>query len=343
MSFVQRPLLWLQAISKYRARTSGGPDFAFELCSQRIKPEQAATLDLSSWSVAYNGADTILQSTVERFCKSFAPAGFRREAFFNCYGLAEASLFVAGGPKGLGPKYQGVVRERLGVGEIGATQPGTENAFLVGCGAPAQDELVLIVDPVTRLPVSAGHVGEIWVSGANVAPRYWNDDTASQALHATLSGLGALAPDSEQASVAQHARFLRTGDLGFLREDNQLFVTGRIKDLIIVEGRNHYPQDFEATVRRLSPAFVPGGGAAVSYRDELGTCVAIVQEVHGTETEQTLTQMIRRAIAEEHDVTVHRVVLVRRGTLPKTSSGKMQRSLVRDLLLKQELVLPSSS
>jgi acyl-CoA synthetase (AMP-forming)/AMP-acid ligase II len=337
-TFIQRPLSWLQAISKYRAKTSGGPDFAFGLCARRAKPEILSTLDLSSWSVAYNGADTVYRETIELFSKTFAPCGFRREAFFNCYGLAEASLFVAGGPKSLEPTYQPVERQSLGVGQRCRAEDGRENAWIVACGVPAENERVVIVDPATCLPVGREQVGELWVSGANVARRYWNNEITTRTLHAKLAGLGELEVEQDEAESMLADHFLRTGDLGFLRSDGQLFITGRLKDLIIIEGRNVYPQDLEYTVQRASPAFVAGGGAAGVYHDQQVQRVAFVQEVHGTESEERLTMLIRRVIAEEHDVTVHTVVLVRKGTLPKTSSGKMQRALVLRQLASGELV-----
>lgn len=345
MSFARRPLLWLEAISKYRAKTSGGPDFAFALCVRRTKPENLEALDLSCWDVAYNGADRIHRRTLERFFETFACCGFRREAFFNCYGLAEATLLVSGGPKAAEPLFQRVDRQRLGTGQDGNLASGDESDSMVACGASVTEQRILIVDPATSLPVATGRVGEIWVSGANVARAYWNNPRASEALNARIAGPGALDADAD-GSEALEERFLRTGDLGFLRSDGQLFVTGRIKELIIVEGRNLYPQDIEMTVQDTEVGFVLSAGAAVSYFDDDRQVVAVVQEVRsppqGALAERHVANLIRRVVAEAHDIMVHRVVLVRKGSLPKTSSGKLQRGLVLRQLLAAELVLWSS-
>ncbi|HEV7786800.1 MAG TPA: fatty acyl-AMP ligase, partial [Thermoanaerobaculia bacterium] len=215
-TFLQRPLSWLAAISRYRATTSGAPNFAYDLCVRRIGAEQRAGLDLASWEVAFNGAEPVRPDTLERFAAAFAPQGFRRKAFYPCYGLAEATLFVSGGGKGALP-----VVEAAGA------------RGLVGCGRPWMDQRLAVVDPESGRPVSDGQEGEIWISGPSVAQGYWGQPEATERdFRARLAG---------DPADAGEGPFLRTGDLGFLR-GGELFVTGRLKDLIIVRGRNHYPQ-----------------------------------------------------------------------------------------------------
>ena len=240
-SFLQRPYRWLQTISQYQATTSGGPNFAYELCIHKITPEQRETLDLSRWSVAFNGAEPIRQDTLERFAAAFASCGFRQQAFYPCYGMAEATLMVSGSVKAALPvikTVQGVALERNQVVEAGA---GDENVrTLVGCGQTLAEQQIVIVHPdLTRcLP---DEVGEIWVSGPSVGNGYWNRTLETeQTFCAHLSDTG-------------EGPFLRTGDLGFLH-NGELFITGRAKDLIIISGRNIHPQDIELTAERSHPA-----------------------------------------------------------------------------------------
>src|SRR6185369_3801905 len=224
-AFLQRPARWMEAISRYRATTSGGPNFAYDLCVRRVGPEQRAALDLSSWQVAFNGAEPVRRATLDRFAAAFAACGFRREAFVPCYGLAEATLLVAAGPSG-----------------SSAEGP-------VSCGTPAGGQVV-VVDPETGAAVALGAEGEIWVGGPSVAAGYWNRPAETAETFGAMLSNGA-------------GPYLRTGDLGFLR-DGELFVTGRRKDLIILRGRNHHPQDLELTTERAHPSLQPGGAAAFS-------------------------------------------------------------------------------
>ena len=320
---VQRPVLWLQAISRYRATTSGGPNFMYERCIDSIGKEEIDSLDLRSWEVAFNGAEPVQPRTVQQFSEKFARCGFRCEAFFPCYGLAEATLLVSGGPKLTGPVIQGFDKRAL-ERELTALPPGDGAPVtqLVGSGVAGPDIEIRIVDPDVREVCESGRVGEIWVSGPNVAQGYWS--------------LPELTTDVFQASLGDGRRYLRTGDLGFVRRD-QLFVVGRSKDLLIIDGRNHHPQDIEQTVERCHPAFRGLGGAAFALQSDGAESLAVVHECwQGVDADEAIRAM-RQSVSNEHEVSVGRVTLVKIGKVPRTSSGKVQRSRCRDLLLAREL------
>ncbi|WP_240359708.1 non-ribosomal peptide synthetase [Pyxidicoccus trucidator] len=326
--FLQQPLRWLRAISRYRATTSGGPDFAYALCVRKVSPEQCAELDLRSWRVAFNGAEPIRQETLENFARTFGPSGFRRETFLPCYGLAEATLLVAGGEVGRPPRVELFEGASLQRGQAVPAAPGLADAqALVSSGRNALDGQLLIVEPELRAPVPDGTVGEVWVSGSSVAEGYWSQPEASaRTFHATLRGSGG-------------GPFLRTGDLGFVR-DGELFVTGRAKDLLIIRGLNHYPQDIERTVERSHPALRPGSGAAFSVEAGGEERLVIVYEVSaklaGNGLDEVL-EAIRRAVSLQHELAVHAVELLEPGTVPKTSSGKIQRHACRAGFVAGEL------
>ncbi len=325
LAFLQRPVRWLQAIHRYRATTSGGPDFAYDLCVRKVGPEQRAGLDLSSWKVAFNGAEPVRAETLDRFAEAFAPCGFRREAFYPCYGLAEATLFVAGGRLGEPP----VVGRFAAAGlERGEAIPSPASRAKAGCWSaaarPGAGSGSLVADPGTGEPLAPGQVGEIWVAGPSVAAGYWSrPEETARTFRARLAG------DSGQGD----GPFLRTGDLGFVR-GGELFVTGRLKDLIILRGRNHYPQDIERTAEQAHPELEPGGAAAFSVDVAGEERLVIAHEVgrrfarSGVPVAQ-VAAALRLAVAEEHEVQVHEVVLLRTGTLPRTSSGKVQRHACR--------------
>jgi acyl-CoA synthetase (AMP-forming)/AMP-acid ligase II len=305
LAFAQRPVRWLQAISKVRATSSGGPNFAFDLCCERISDAERDALDLSSWNVAFCGAEPIRGATLERFASTFASCGFRREAFLPCYGLAEATLFVTGRASGQGPSYLAVSAEALERGEVAPARDSDERK-LVSCGRTWSDLEVSIVDPETKLPAAAGRVGEIWVSGKSVTRGYWN--------HA-------------EATAETFGAHLRTGDLGFMH-DGEVYVTGRSKDLLIVDGRNHYPQDIELTAQDSHPRLAARTGAAFVVAEDL----VIVHEcdVVSHEQEAEIAQAVRSAVSAHHDLHAHTIVLVASGTIPRTSSGKVRRAACRD-------------
>ena len=330
-SFLQRPLRWLAAISRYRATNSGGPNFAYDLCARKITPEQSRELDLSSWRVAYNGAEPVRKETLERFLKVFGACGFRWKAFYPGYGLAEATLVVSSGRQADEPVFQAVNARGLAADRVeglGTTE--RDRITLVACGRPSFGTRVVIAHPDHRTPCAPGEVGEIWVSSPSVALGYWNRAKETErTFHAYLANTG-------------EGPFLRTGDLGFILQ-GELFVTGRLKDVIIIRGRKHYPQDLELTVEQSHPAIRPGCSAAVSVPGPGGEeCLVVLAEVDprglardgsapgaaGTSGLPAI-DAIREAVAEHHDLQVCAVSLLAPGSLPKTSSGKLQRHACR--------------
>ena len=325
-TFLQRPLSWLEAMSQYKVSTSAAPNFAFDLCVDRIKPEETRGLDLSGIRTIFHGAEPIRADTIDRFSRAFADIGFRREAFLPCYGLAEASLFVSGGSWGHGPYTLDVSRSGLEQRRVEPAMAG-DRLRLVSSGSPAAGQEIRVVDTETLRDLGDRCVGEIWVRGHSVANGYWNrPEESASAFAARLEG-GA-------------DQFLRTGDLGFL-EDNQLFVTGRLKDLIILGGRNYYPQDLELAAERSHPSLRPGHAAAFAIEQEAGPeRLALVLEVtrhHREADNEAVFSAVRRALAEREGVLPDLIVLVRQNSVPRTSSGKVQRRATRALLLDGEL------
>jgi len=325
--FMQKPFRWLSAISRYRATTSGAPNFAYDLCVRQISVEEREQLDLSSWSVAFNGAEPIHARTLDRFTDMFGRYGFRREAFFPCYGLAEATLFVSGGEHGAAPILTLAEKAVLEKGEVVVASRADSSATrLVGCGRTAVDQQLVIVNPETCLRCPQGHVGEIWVKGASVAQGYWNrEEPTAQTFAATLGDTG-------------EGPFLRTGDLGVIH-DGELFIVGRLKDLVIIRGRNHYPHDIEATVQDSHSSLRPGCGAVFSIPVDDEEQLVVVQEVagHSSIALDSVAAGVGRVVTEHHEVPVYAVVLIKPGTLPKTSSGKVQRHLCRANFLAHKL------
>ncbi|MFQ5794194.1 MAG: type I polyketide synthase [Candidatus Bipolaricaulia bacterium] len=328
LSFVQRPVRWLQAIARYKGTISGAPNFAYELCVDNITPEQRATLDLSSWDVAFCGAEPIRLETLDRFAATFEPCGFRREAFYPCYGLAEATVMASGGLGPALPVVRTVQRAALEINRVvEASERDEGTQTLVGCGQALLDQKILIVHPEKLTPCLPDQVGEIWVSSPSVAQGYWNrPEEMERTFNAYLSDTG-------------EGPFLRTGDLGFVY-DGELFVTGRLKDLIIIRGHNHYPQDIELTVERSHPALRPGCGAAFSVGAAGEERLVIVQEVERHDRNPDIDKVvgvIRQAVAEDHELQVYAVVLIKYGSIPKTSSGKIQRHACRAGFLEGSL------
>jgi acyl-CoA synthetase (AMP-forming)/AMP-acid ligase II len=330
-AFLQRPIRWLEAISRFRARISGGPNFAYELCADRISEAQRQALDLSTWQIAFNGAEPVRHATLERFAKMFSLQGFSINSFYPCYGMAETTLIVSGGVPSDPPAYKWVDKAHLTRGQIVDDAP--EGQALVGCGRSLPGQTLRIVDPVTRTPCPQNSVGEIWVAGPSVASGYWNrPEMNAEVFNARIAG-------------SDEGPFLRTGDLGFLDGD-ELFITGRIKDVIIVHGANHYPQDIEATVEVADPSVNQAGVAAFGVYDGKGERVVVVVEVARTSLRKidpkALTGRIRQCVLEQCEIVVDDVVLIRPATLPKSSSGKVQRSRCRALYLANDLDLATT-
>jgi acyl-CoA synthetase (AMP-forming)/AMP-acid ligase II len=352
MVFLQRPIRWLQAITRYHATGSGAPNFAYDLCARKITPAQRDTLDLSSWEVAFTGAEPVRADTLERFAATFAPCGFRRQAFYPCYGLAEATLMVTGGCKGTAAVLQTVQKTALEHHQVRTTNS-TEavGQTLVSCGQSLAGQQLAIVHPETQQRCQPGQVGEVWIAGPSVAQGYWQrPEETAQTFQAHLADTG-------------EGPFLRTGDLGFVWQD-ELFVTGRCKDVIIIRGSNHYPQDIELTVEKSHASLRPGCGAAFSVDVDGEERLVVVYEIErrhqphqprlperrqvhvdpGFDPEkpqplniELVLGNIRQAVAENHGLQTHAILLLRAGSIPKTSSGKIQRYACRMGFLTQTL------
>ncbi len=313
-TFLQSPFTWLAAISKYRATISGGPNFAYDLCIRKITDEQRASLDLSSWALAFVGAEPVEPGTLERFAAAFAPCGFKPGAFYPCYGLAEATLMVSGPGRNSGATVEPVPND------------GPQARRVVGCGLPIGGLRVVIVEPQDQVEVAPGREGEIWVAGASVGQGYWQrPGQTRRCFDAHLSDTG-------------EGPFLRTGDLGFMRE-GQLYVTGRLDDLIIVRGLNRYPNDIEATARQSHPMLGRGIGAAFAVGDQGSQRVVLVQEAarNGEKDLTAVVDAIHRAVLDDQGLALDAIVLVRSGTIPRTSSGKVQRNACRMAFLADDL------
>jgi acyl-CoA synthetase (AMP-forming)/AMP-acid ligase II/acyl carrier protein len=327
-AFLQRPMLWLETISRTRSIISGGPDFAYELCARKISAAERERLDLSCWEVAFTGAEPIRARTLDHFVEAFSPCGFRREMFYTCYGLAEGTLIVSGGPRLTGPKVVHVDPIALAhndVQHVPKQQNGARS--VVGCGVSLPGQRVLVVNPDVRVPCQDGRIGEIWVQGPSVAQGYYDSPEATEAA------FGAYLADGDDGP------FLRTGDLGFLK-DGQLYVTGRLKDLIIIRGRNYYPQDIEHSVEQAHEAFRVGHCAALAVDDGDQEQLVIIQEIeprHRDLDKDSAIGAIRRAVAEHHELETHAIVLAKAGALPKTTSGKTRRFAARELYLNGQL------
>ncbi len=334
LMFLQRPVRWLEAISRYGGTTSGGPNFAYDLCVRKVTPQQLETLDLSHWNLAFNGAEPIYHDVMERFAQTFASCGFRPEAFYPCYGMAETTLIATGGAKLAQPVLQTVQAEGLEENRAIFSQSNDLNIrTVVGCGQSLRDQQLVIVHPETLTSCNPGEIGEIWISGPSIAQGYWNNlEETERTFNAFLADTG-------------EGPFLRSGDLGFLA-DGELFVTGRLKDVIIINGSNYYPQDIERTVEQSHLLIRPNCSAGFSIEVKGEERLVIVAEVERHYRErrqltesvnngerspkiQEVMQAIRRAVSQQHDLRVYETVLLKPGTLPKTSSGKVQRHACR--------------
>lgn len=321
LDFLKTPSRWVKGMSAFHATQSAAPNFAFDLTVRRTPPEVRETLDLSHWRKVGNAAEPVRRETIENFCDAFAPCGFRRESFFVGYGLAEATLKVSGGPV----RYLTVDAAAL---QGGRAEPAGEPASggtrtLVGCGTSKLSTLIAIVEPESCRRCGAGEVGEVWVAGPAVAKGYWNNAEETRRIfdaHTREPGDGP---------------FLRTGDLGFMHE-GELYITGRLKDLIIIDGTNHYPQDIEWAAESSHPRLHKNCCAAFAIDDGQGERVVIAIEAavpepgeDGAAVAREITMAVRRAVSQSQGVSVADVVLVRRGHIPKTSSGKIQRHACR--------------
>ena len=339
LMFLQNPLRWLKAISRYGATTSGGPNFAYDLCVRKFKPEQLRGLDLSTWQVAFNGAEPIDHQTLLQFSKTFAPYGFDYSAFYPCYGMAEATLIISGGSTNAAVvtktvKGKALEQNRIQPADIDEPHPRT----LVSCGRSLIDQKLAIANPETLVSCQPGEVGEIWVSGSSIAEGYWRQPEITEAT------FNAYLKDTREGP------FLRTGDLGFI-DNGELFFTGRLKDMIVIKGRNHYPHDIEKTVEEttslIRPSCVASFSVEIKGEEKLIVLAEVERRYWSSNRSQTksktntsisseetvsvkeLTQSIRREVSKNHDLQVYTTLLLKPGTLPKTSSGKIQRHACR--------------
>ena len=357
VDFLQKPLRWLTAISNCRATTSGGPDFAYDLCVRKVESlrqrseseaeridKQLSSLDLSCWKVAFTGAEPIRAETLKRFAKTFSDYGFKEESFYPCYGMAETTLIVSGGAVETSPRVETVNTEALKQHKIQRNKrqensvkknrthkyDQTQAAHIVSCGQLLDDYTVAIVHPEKMTRTQSGEIGEIWLSGPSVAQGYWQDSQKTEAyFNARIAETG-------------EGPFLRTGDLGCLL-DGELFVTGRIKDVMIIRGQNFYPQDIERTLEMCHPALRIGASAAFSIEHQGGERLVVVSEVERTYLRKldvkAVSSAIRQAIAASHNLQVYAALLVKPGSIPKTSSGKIQRYRCREQFLAGDLLV----
>ncbi len=325
MAFIKQPLRWLQAISRYRATHSQAPNFAYAYCLRRIAPEERGTLDLSSWEAAGNAAEPINPEVIDQFSEAFASCGFRRQAFAPAYGLAEATLLVTTSRKGMEPVFYRHSAEALAQNRVIESATGQR---WVSSGRLLGNTQVAIVHPETLRRCAPDEVGEIWVASAGVARGYWQRPEVSEET------FGARLADTGEGP------FLRTGDLGFVR-DGELFVTGRLKDLIIIRGENYYPQDIEWVVEKSHPALRPGYGAAFSIEVDGVEQLVIAFEVERGASQnldvEKVVSAIRNGVAEHYELPIYGVVLLKRGSIFKTSSGKIQRQVCRKAFLEGSL------
>ena len=323
-SFLQDPLHWLKIISEEKVTHSPAPNFAYNLCVEAIKNNsELIKLDLRSWKVAFNGAEPVSAQTLENFTKAFSDYGLSSLTMSPCYGMAETTLIITGSR----PKESVVINKldkaALEQGKIVEATTGNDrkSVQLVGCGHTIPGHEVIIVDPITKKQLSSNMIGEIWVWGPSVASGYWNKPKLTQANFCA------------RLEEGSDRKYFRTGDLGFLDETNQIFITGRIKDLIIIQGRNIYPQDIEESVCISHRELMPHSSAAFGVNIRDTEHLVIIQEINRhTKNYNEIFENILKQVLEDHEIMPYRVVLIKQATLPKTSSGKIRRSYCRKLL-----------
>ncbi len=333
MRFLTQPASWLKMISDYRATTSGGPNFGYEYCVAKVDPETIAGLDLSSWRVAFNGSEPVQASTLRKFSEKFRPFGFAPRAFYPCYGLAEATLFVSGPESMTAPVKLELDRAHLSLGQVRpadmSASAAPKTVTLVSSGRAWLNDDIRIVDPHSCRECQPDRVGEIWLASDSVAAGYWNDTGLSEKVFAAR-----LNADSQC--------YLRTGDLGFINARQELFVTGRLSDLIIVRGRNYYPQDLEVTAAASHAELGPTAAAVMHERD--GQRVYLFQELRADllpdqlalDVHNEIKRCINERIWYEHELRVHEIRLLPARSIPKTSSGKVRRRACLERLLSEQ-------
>ena len=333
-AFVQQPYRWLEAISKYGGTTSGGPNFAYDLCVKNVKEEQLENLDLSSWSLAFNGAETVRKETLDRFSKKFAACGFNQNAHYPCYGLAEATLFVTGPDKGTPARFQEVSLEALKKNKIEYRQKSSTGQYqtVASCGHIWGEQELAIVNPESGLKVKDDEVGEVWIKGKSISQGYYKKGSSLEdSINASHAGY---------LSDSGDGPYLKTGDLGFC-VDGDLYFSGRIKELVLIRGQNFYPQDIERVVQESNDALVFNGGAAFSIEVGGDEKLVVVQEVKRTFLRkldvESVYADIAKAISAFFGIQIHAIALVKPATLLKTSSGKIRRNSMKQNYINNEL------
>lgn len=333
INFLQNPLSWLKLISSYRGTTSGGPDFAYQLCIEKAKYNDLSDLDLSSWEVAFNGSEPVRAKTLKDFSKIFGPYGFNENAFYPCYGMAESTLIITGRKKESSPVIRNWDNSGL---ENGIAQPNEGSSVgqistLVSSGCSQMEHEVIIVNPKTLSHCPTRTIGEIWISGTSVTQGYWN------APRKTEHTFKAYLKDSNGGP------FLRTGDLGFLDHDHELFVVGRLRDLITIGRQKFYPLDIEKTVEQSHYALRPRYGAAISIDVNGVDRLVVIQEVKRSLLRKLntpeITSTVRQVIMHKHQLAPYAIVLIKTGSLPKTSSGKVKRHACKQDFLSNSLIV----
>jgi len=329
VAFIQKPVRWLKAITKYKGTHGGAPNFAYDLCIHNVSEEEKQGIDLSTMNTMYCGAEPIRKKTFEQFIHTYTPYGLNPKALYPCYGMAETTLIISGVPAGRGPVYLNVSANALAKNEIVLVdEMNPDSYWLVGAGHPWLDTKVKIVDPESLLPCPDNQVGEIWVSGSIVTAGYWNKPKLTQETYAAhIEGEG---PE----------RYFRTGDLGFYHQ-GELYITGRLKDILIIHGRNYYPQDIEFFTETCHSAIRPAASAAFSVEVAGEEKLVIVAEVQRTAIREldveAVSNAIRQVVAEEMEQEVYAIQLLRTASILKTSSGKIQHKACREGFLNKTL------
>lgn len=331
--FLKNPYNWLYSISKYKISASGGPNFGYHLCYSKITDAQKKNLDLSSWKLAYSGAEPVRAETMNRFFERFMDVGFSSQSFYPCYGLAESTVFVSGVQKQKGYTLQKINLQSLKNGKVDSEKDEASIVEYVSSGRSLMEDTVIkIVNPETKKECAVGEVGEIWISSPSVAKGYWGKEALTREVF-------------YNSLVEDNLKYMRSGDLAFADAAGEIYVTGRMKDLIIVNGLNHYPSDIEETVLKASREVRAGCLAAISIKDHVSEKVLLVAELKkelSNEQMQVLRSRLNQAVFTKHELALSDIIFIKTGSIPKTTSGKIQRNSTREAYLKNQLQLLNS-